>query len=716
MAPARRAGRAAMTHRPILRRLAVRQALLAGLLGLLLGAVFSLLQVQQDYHLSLEQERHEILQMMAVMREPAAQACYNLNPQAAAVIVQGALSYVPVQQAQLLNDFGEVLAEGRNPQLEAASTAWWARFVPATQDYSLPLAYGPSRQRVGQLSVVTAQAPRIERFLAHAWLDAGLTVLRSVCVALALGVASFLTLTRPLSSIARRIVQGPALRGDAAIPEAQRADEIGEIAAAFERHEREAEARAKGLEASARALAASEARYRRVVETASEGVWKLDEQGRTVLANGALAHMMGTTVELLVGRPVYDFFDDADRPLAEALMARQQGQRTLRREVRLRRVDGRVLWADVSTCSIAGEDGLAVGTLAMVTDATERRRRDDELRASHARLVAMVGDLERHNTDMLQIAELNQLLQSARSETEALEVIRAAAERLFDGGSGGFALPGPGEEMQVVGRWGRSALLPDGYAREACWAIRRGRPHRHAHGQGVRCTHQTDAPAPDLLCLPLYVEGVLLGVLHLCSDATPPDSALQQRGEIFGEVVKLGLSNLRLRLSLREQAVRDALTGLPNRRLFDETLPRELARCQRAGEPLTLAVVDVDHFKRFNDSYGHEAGDRVLCAVAQALLASIRASDLAARYGGDEFMCLLPGMSSDDALRRFQAALARVSGERSLLPHPADAVTFTVGLASAPAHGADVVSLMHAADAALYRAKQRGRNGVEVAT
>ncbi|MBQ0960673.1 diguanylate cyclase [Ideonella sp. 4Y11] len=704
-----------MTVRPILRRLAVRQALLAALLGLLLGAVFSLLQVRQDYDRSLEEERQDILQMLAVMREPAAQACYNLNPQAAAVIVQGALSYLPVQQARLLNDFGEVLALGRNAQLETAGTAWWARFVPATQDYSLSLEYGPARQRVGQLSVVTAQAPRIERFLARAWRDAGLTVLRSVSVALALGAVSFLTLTRPLSSIARRIVQGPPTRGDAAIPEAQRVDEIGEIAAAFERHEREAEARAQGLEASARALAASEARYRRVVETASEGVWKLDPQGRTVLANGALARMMGSTVELMMGRSVYDFFDDADRPLAEALMARQQGQSTLRREVRLRRADGQVLWADVSTCSIADEDGPAAGTLAMVTDATERRRRDDELRAGHARLVAMVGDLERHNTDMTQIAELNQLLQSARSETEAHEVIRAAAERLFGGGSGGFALPGAGEDMQVHGRWGRAVVLPDSYPRDACWAIRRGRLHRHEQGQGVRCAHQAEAQPPDMLCLPLYVEGELLGVLHLCGDAASPDKALQQRGEIFGEVVKLGLSNLRLRLSLREQALRDALTGLPNRRLFDETLPRELARCQRAGEPLTLAVVDVDHFKRFNDRYGHEAGDRVLCAVAQALLASIRASDLAARYGGDEFMCLLPGMSADDARRRFEAALARVSGERSMLPDPADAVTFTVGLASAPAHGIDALALMHAADAALYRAKERGRNGVEVA-
>lgn len=700
-------------------RLAIRHALLAALLGVLLGAAFSLLQVGDDYRNSVEAERREILQMMAVMREPAAQACYNLNPQAAQVVVQGALSYVPVLQATLVSDFGDTLAQGGSTLAPAGPPAWWTRFIAPTQTYTLPLQFGAEQKRVGELKVVTAQAPRVERFLHGAWRDAGLNVLRGVTVALALGVLSFLTLTKPLSSIARRIGHGPGQpRGGEPMPEARRKDEIGQIAMAFERYEREAGERALSLEASARALAASEVRYRRIVETAGEGVWQLDEQGRTTLANEAMARMLGSSAEQLLGRSLFDFVDEADRPAAQAVLHSPTGHDSERHQLRLRRADGHEVWAEISTCAMADADGRPAGTLAMVTNATERRRRDEELRATNAQLRSMVLDLERHKSDMAHIAELNELLQSARTELEAFDVIRAAAAQLFADSAGGFAVAGEGEDMRVVGAWGPSGLLPERYQRSDCWAIRRGGRHLHGPQDGIRCSHQPPAQGGATLCTPLYVEGELIGVLHLHSD-NPPEvlgESVRQRAEVFGEVVKLGLSNLRLRDSLREQALRDVLTGLPNRRLFDEALPRELLRCLRSAEPLTVAVVDVDHFKRFNDSYGHDAGDAVLRVVAQVLSESIRSSDLACRYGGDEFMCLLPGMTAADAKARFEQALLRMAQMAGQAGVPGEIITFTVGLASAPDSGGDVATLRRAADAALYVAKEKGRNGVEVAS
>lgn len=607
-----------MMRRAGIGRLAIRHALLAAVLGVAIGAGFSVLQVGDDYRASVTAERHEILQMLAVMREPAAQACYNLNAQAAQVVVQGALSYVPVQQARLVSDFGETLAQGTNELATASATtsaatsatdAWWTRFIAPTQSYSLPLSVGAARKPVGTLTVVTAQAPRVERFLRGAWRDMGVNVLRGVTVALALGVLSFVTLTRPLTAIARRIGHGAAgPHSEAPLAEAQRRDEIGEIAAAFERYEREAGERTRSLEASARALAASDA----------------------------------------------------------------------------------------------------------------------ELRATNGRLTSMVADLERHKSDMALIAELNGLLQPARTEDEAFDVIRTAAARLFADAGGGFAVAGHGDEMAIVGAWGVTGGLRTPYHRGQCWAIRRGGPHLQSPAHGIRCGHQVADPvagqAPEqagtTLCTPLYVEGELLGVLHLhgASQAAAFGDSVQQRVEVFGEVVKLGLSNLRLRDSLREQALRDVLTGLPNRRLFDETLPRELARCLRTNQPLTVAVIDVDHFKQFNDRYGHDAGDQVLRAVARVLGRAIRASDLACRYGGDEFMCLLPGMTGADAAARFERALQQLADDAGDAPLPGETVTFTVGLATAPACGSDATALLRAADAALYIAKEKGRNRVEVAS
>lgn len=171
-----------------------------------------------------------------------------------------------------------------------------------------------------------------------------------------------------------------------------------------------------------------------------------------------------------------------------------------------------------------------------------------------------------------------------------------------------------------------------------------------------------------------------------------------------------------LQVQLREQAIRDPLTGLHNRGYLDSTLERELARCRREGEALSLAMIDVDHFKNFNDCYGHQAGDECLKEVATALCASVRrASDLVARYGGEEFSLILPHTDAAAALQ--MAENVRRAVEALALPHEQSAagrVTISIGVATM-AGTADISSgkLLRAADEALYRAKRSGRNQVQ---
>lgn len=172
-----------------------------------------------------------------------------------------------------------------------------------------------------------------------------------------------------------------------------------------------------------------------------------------------------------------------------------------------------------------------------------------------------------------------------------------------------------------------------------------------------------------------------------------------------------------LQVQLREQAIRDPLTGLHNRGYLDSTLERELARCRREGEALSLAMIDVDHFKNFNDCYGHQAGDECLKEVATALLSSVRrASDLVARYGGEEFSLILPHTDAAAALQMAEGVRRAV--EALALPHEQSAagrVTISIGVATMT--GAAEISsgkLLRAADEALYRAKRGGRNQVQV--
>jgi len=166
--------------------------------------------------------------------------------------------------------------------------------------------------------------------------------------------------------------------------------------------------------------------------------------------------------------------------------------------------------------------------------------------------------------------------------------------------------------------------------------------------------------------------------------------------------------------ALREQAIRDALTGLFNRGYLDETLSRELHRCQRNGQPLALAMLDLDHFKRFNDAHGHRAGDNVLRAVGELLNRSLRGGDIACRYGGEELTVVMPGSSLTTAGVRLeklrQAVMAlRIPCEEGELP----AITVSIGVAAAEAAESVEINaavLLNQADAALYQAKAQGRN------
>jgi diguanylate cyclase (GGDEF)-like protein/PAS domain S-box-containing protein len=168
---------------------------------------------------------------------------------------------------------------------------------------------------------------------------------------------------------------------------------------------------------------------------------------------------------------------------------------------------------------------------------------------------------------------------------------------------------------------------------------------------------------------------------------------------------------------LQEQAIRDPLTGLHNRRYLDETLPRELQRAERQGQPVGIIMLDIDHFKRFNDTYGHDAGDTVLRAVGAFLQQHTRGADIACRYGGEEFTLVLPGASLADARQRAEELRTRV--QTLVVQHGGQAlekVTASLGVAIFRTHGTTADALVSTADQALYQAKRNGRNRVEVVT
>ena len=216
--------------------------------------------------------------------------------------------------------------------------------------------------------------------------------------------------------------------------------------------------------------------------------------------------------------------------------------------------------------------------------------------------------------------------------------------------------------------------------------------------------------AENVVVAPVAVDGEDLGVAVAewggSADARIPTSTVHTLAQAAMHTA-LALRNARLLGEIERLATRDSLTGLANRRLFDESLQREAARSQRLGAPLSLLVLDVDHFKQVNDTYGHQIGDAVLREVAHTLVTNTKNFDVATRYGGDEFVVLLPGCSGDDAVgvaQRVRGEIAREVGEAP--------VTISAGIATMPDNAVDAERLMAAADAALYEAKRSGRDRV----
>jgi len=170
-----------------------------------------------------------------------------------------------------------------------------------------------------------------------------------------------------------------------------------------------------------------------------------------------------------------------------------------------------------------------------------------------------------------------------------------------------------------------------------------------------QCNHLFSLSAAVYLCIPLIAQGELLGLLHIAQAEVEPNNlnlAHQRLAETIAEQIALALANLKLRETLRNQSIRDALTGLYNRRYLEDTLEREFYRADRSHQTVGIIMVDIDHFKQFNDQFGHDAGDSVLQALGSFLNEHIRKGDIACRYGGEEFTLILPGASIEVVQKR----------------------------------------------------------------
>ncbi|MBV8132450.1 MAG: diguanylate cyclase [Alphaproteobacteria bacterium] len=336
--------------------------------------------------------------------------------------------------------------------------------------------------------------------------------------------------------------------------------------------------------------------------------------------------------------------------------------------------------------------------------------------------------VERHklNRETRLLADLNEWLQSCNSLGELYQMVAEFLGRLLPACGGSLYIYANSRDMLESARAWNGANMTAGMHPEDCWGLRRGRPYTYGENEiGFLCAHVDRSVSREYCCIPILAHGETIGLLHLEFGREDGSNGAQRGKEVIAEQRRLGLicaeqislaiANVKLRDELRDQSIRDALTGLYNRRYMMETCSREFSRAARAGQQVSVLSLDIDHFKKYNDNHGHDAGDIVLRAVGSCLESLFRNEDVPCRFGGEEFVVLLPGADAADAARRAEQLRSRVEAlvvrylEKSL-----PTITVSIGVAGFPENGDYPEAVLKAADEALYRAKEGGRNRVEL--
>lgn len=335
-------------------------------------------------------------------------------------------------------------------------------------------------------------------------------------------------------------------------------------------------------------------------------------------------------------------------------------------------------------------------------------------------LKGSMSELRRERNEVQSLIEAAGYMQSCDSIPELVRLLKPTLEQLFSGFAGHVYLHAASRNRLdgVVSFGGAAETAP--MAPTDCWALRRGQDHLYTLDNGApACTHCGSHQA-EVLCVPLIAHGDTIGLLMLMRQDLKSEGNsgidiedARRLSHMVGTQLALTFANLKLQDSLRQQAITDPLTQAFNRRYLDAIGDKILAQANRFNQHLAVAMLDVDHFKQYNDLHGHIAGDHVLTSVAQFMQTHIREADWLFRYGGEEFLIILQGSSAQSAREKLDAMREAIAGLQFtnadiVLP----GVTVSIGCAFYPEDETGLLELIHLADEALYRAKAAGRNRV----
>lgn len=366
---------------------------------------------------------------------------------------------------------------------------------------------------------------------------------------------------------------------------------------------------------------------------------------------------------------------------------------------------------DVVTRFGAGDREARATTVARSTEFKRLASAYNEM-AEH--LVTAIDTQNTRQQSIRVLSEMSQRLQAIQNEGELAEVLDCFIPQVLPDLAGALYLHNHSRNMLLrISDWGSPQASPEMFPPANCWGLRRGQTHSIENpGADLICAHAATSVLVERRCEPVLAGGDVLGLLYV--EGHIADEHRFRLGMLM-ENIALALVNDNLRSRLREQSIRDPLTKLFNRRYMEEALALETARAAQSGQPLSIVMCDVDHFKRFNDSHGHEPGDLLLTAVAALIQAHFRQGDIVCRYGGEEFTVIVPGTPANRVRERVETLRLAV---RSLtIDHQGytlGPVTMSFGIDSwTGGDDRSLSALQGEADRALFHAKRLGRDRIE---
>ncbi|EAZ92191.1 diguanylate cyclase [Crocosphaera chwakensis] len=466
-----------------------------------------------------------------------------------------------------------------------------------------------------------------------------------------------------------------------------------------------------------RQLEQSEQRFRTTFEQAAVGIYHINLVGEFLRFNEKFFQITGYLPEELQEKTLEEIMFPEDLLFYQKQLKRLLSNqiKTFTLEQRLIGFNDQLVWINLTVSMINKKDNRPDYLMGIVQDIQERKKTEIQLKKANQQLKEIVEQLAKQNQQRTLLSRVSQYLQVCNNLEEAYNILADLIQPLFpDCSLGIYQLNNQQTLATLVSSSGDFLNSKQDFRFCECWALRQGKAHyndvTHRH---LFCPHvETNLITKATLCYPIIAQGKTLGILYIsASNLSKLTPETENLAETVSDYITLSLANLKLQEDLKEQSVRDSLTGLFNRRYLYEFLTKEVAKSQRYKTNIGVILMDIDHFKPINDNYSHGLGDVVLEEIGQFLSNNIRESDIACRYGGEEFILIFPHASLENTYQRAEALRKKIKCLNfRYQKYYLNSVTVSVGVANFPQHGVTGEEAVHHADLALYAAKAQGRD------